>query len=218
MDRPRATQPPPAPPAPAEVQASSPEVQVPPGMSDGTRPWAGASGLEPATGTYQSDPASGVYEPGAPMVTVASYNRYADAQRAVDRLSDQGFPVQYVTIVGTGLRLEEQVLGRLTAGRAASAGAGAGAWLGLLLGLFAVEAWLSVVVLAAVLGAVWGAILGAAAHAMTRGQRDFTSRSRLQASEYAVNVSQPFADDAWRRLDQSGWGPANPTPAAGCAR
>src|SRR5690606_13172397 len=99
--------------------------------------------------------------------------------------------------------------GRLTIGRAALAGAGAGAWFGLLVGLllalFAVGAWLAVVVAAAVLGAVWGAILGAVAHAMTRGERDFTSRSRLQASEYAVNVTQPFADEARRRLDQPGW-------------
>lgn len=159
-------------------------------------------------GGYEQGAAVVAYGPGAPTVTVASYSRYADAQRAVDRLSDQGFPVQHVTIVGTGLRLEEQVLGRLTIGRAASAGAGAGAWLGLLvgllLGLFAVGAWLGVVVTAAVLGAVWGAILGAVAHAMTRGQRDFSSRSRLQASEYAVNVVQQFAEEARRRLDQLG--------------
>ena len=139
-----------------------------------------------------------------PSVTVASYPDYRDAQRAVDFLSDQGFPVQNTSIVGTGLRLVEQVLGRITTGRAAASGAGAGAWLGLLIGLllgiFSVGGWLAVVVTAVVIGAVWGAILGAVAHASLRGQRDFSSQSRLQASEYAVNVTAPYADDARQLL------------------
>jgi hypothetical protein len=101
----------------------------------------------------------------------------------------------------------------LTTGRAALSGAGAGAWfgllIGLLLGLFAVGAWLGVVLTAIVLGAVWGAILGAVAHGMSRGQRDFTSRSRLQAGEYAVNVTQQFAEDARQRLNRQNWEQAN---------
>ena len=54
--------------------------------------------------------------------TVASYDDYADAQRAVDRLSDDGFPVEQLDIVGSDLRLVERVTGRLTKGRAAAAG------------------------------------------------------------------------------------------------
>jgi hypothetical protein len=135
-----------------------------------------------------------------PSVEVASYQSYADAQRAVDYLSDRGFPVQNTSIVGTNLHLVEQVLGRFTTGRAAMSGAGAGAWfgllIGLLLGLFSVGSWLAVVVAAVVIGAVWGAIFGAVAHAATGGQRDFNSRSRLEASQYAVNVIQQYADDA----------------------
>lgn len=150
---------------------------------------------------------------GAPSVTIATYREYAQAQRAVDFLSDQGFPVQHTAIVGTNLRLEEQVLGRITIGRAALSGAGAGAWfgllVGLLLGLFVVSAWLGVVLAAVVLGAVWGAILGAVAQAMTRGQRDFSSRSRLAASEYALNVSDPFADQARQALSRARWNEAN---------
>ena len=37
---------------------------------------------------------------------------YARAQAIVDQLSDAGFPVEHVRIVGTGLRTVEQVLGR----------------------------------------------------------------------------------------------------------
>ena len=35
--------------------------------------------------------------------TVASYGTYLEAQKAVDHLSDHQFPVQLVTIVGTGM-------------------------------------------------------------------------------------------------------------------
>jgi ABC-type branched-subunit amino acid transport system permease subunit len=152
----------------------------------------------------------------APSVTIASYPEYAGAQRAVDYLSDQGFPVENTSIVGTGLRLVEQVLGRMTTGKAALAGLGSGAWfglfIGLLLGLFTVGSWLAVVLAAVLIGAVWGAIFGAIAHAATRGQRDFSSASRLQASEYAVNVTEPFAEQARQLLSRMHWTQANVNP------
>ena len=49
--------------------------------------------------------------PGARR-TIASFSSYAEAERAVDFLSDQGFAVERVAIVGTGLRYVEQVAGR----------------------------------------------------------------------------------------------------------
>jgi uncharacterized membrane protein len=111
--------------------------------------------------------------------TVARYDGYEDAQRAVDHLSDAGFPVQQVEIVGSGLRLVERVTGRLTSGRAAMAGAGSGAWfglfVGLLVGLFATgPAWLGLVLGGAAIGAAWGARFGFFAHRATHGQRDFS--------------------------------------------
>ncbi len=36
--------------------------------------------------------------------TVASYTTYAEAQRAVDRLSDKKFPVEHTAIVADGLK------------------------------------------------------------------------------------------------------------------
>lgn len=45
---------------------------------------------------------------------IGSYPTYAEAQRAVDHLSDQEFPVQQVTIVGVDLMQVERVTGRLT--------------------------------------------------------------------------------------------------------
>ena len=53
-------------------------------------------------------------------VPIGSYPTYAKAQEAVDYLSDNQFPVENVTIIGTDLRLVEQVTGRLTRGRAAA--------------------------------------------------------------------------------------------------
>jgi hypothetical protein len=60
---------------------------------------------------------------------------YPSAQRAVDQLSDDGFPVEKLDIVGSDVRLVEQVTGRLTTGRASGAGALSGLWAGLLLGI-----------------------------------------------------------------------------------
>jgi hypothetical protein len=178
----------------------NPNMPVPGGLP----PMPGTSGVVP--GVFGP---GGGYIPEQPSVQVAAYPNYGEAQRAIDYLSDQGFPVQYTSIVGTGLHLVEQVLGRMTTGRAALSGAGAGAWLGLLigllLGLFSVGGWLAVVVTALLIGAVWGAILGAIAHAALRGQRDFSSRSRLEATEYAVNVTGQYADQARQMLTRFNW-------------
>src|SRR4051794_18790841 len=111
--------------------------------------------------------------------TVGTYETYERAQRAVDFLSDEGFPVQNVTIVGNGLRMVERVTGRFDRNRAAATGAAGGAWWGLFIGvvlsLFASEetAWFLLVVLTVIAGAVFGAIMGIIGYAMTGGRRDF---------------------------------------------
>ena len=71
---------------------------------------------------------------GRPVL--ATYDAYVDAQKAVDTLSDNGFPVQNVAIVGVDVRLVESVIGRLTWGKAALSGMLSGAWFGVLIGLF----------------------------------------------------------------------------------
>lgn len=158
-------------------------------------------------GTFQPAPAAD--EVGRPMVTVASYPDYTSAQRAVDYLSDNKFPVEHTQIVGTGLSLVERVTGRMTTAKAALAGAATGAWfglfIGLLFGLFAQTNWLAVVITGILIGALWGAIFGAIAHAATRGRRDFTSLSSLQATEYAVNVASEHVDQARQLLTQLNW-------------
>ena len=54
-----------------------------------------------------------------PRRVIASFTRYEEAQELVDRLSDNGFPVDRVAIVGRDLQYVEQVTGRMTYGRAA---------------------------------------------------------------------------------------------------
>jgi hypothetical protein len=126
--------------------------------------------------------------------TVATYKSYEDAERAVDYLSDNGFPVENAQIVGSNLHLVEQVTGRVTTGGAALAGAGSGAWfglfIGLLVGLFTTgPEWVGLVLGGLLIGAVWGAIFGFFAQYALRGRRDFSSDRALVAERYDVVVT-----------------------------
>ena len=154
---------------------------------------------------------------GPPTVTIGSYPDYPSAQRVVDYLADNRFPVERTSIVGTNLTLVETVLGRMTTGRAALVGAGTGAWfglfIGLLFGIFTAGSWVAVILIGLVIGAIWGAVFGAVAHAMTGGQRDFTSASSLRASQYAVTVDAELADQARQLL-----GRMHLTPTGATAR
>ncbi len=140
---------------------------------------------------------------------IGSYDVYEDAQRAVDHLSDQRFPVEHTAIVGSDLKMVESVQGRMSYGRAALSGAGSGAWFGLLIGLliaiFTVAAlsWLWYLLLGLVLGAVFGAVFGLIAHAATGGRRDFQSASQIVASRYDVMVDSEYADRARATLNAS---------------
>lgn len=164
----------------------------------------GSSNLPPAPGGATAAPAAGAPTMTRPTVTVATYQDYPSAQRAVDHLADNKFPVEHTAIIGTNLTLVETVLGRMTTGRAALAGAATGAWfglfIGLLFGLFTVGNWFAVILAGLVIGAIWGAVFGAIAHAMTGGRRDFTSASSLRAGQYAVTVDAEYAEEARRQL------------------
>lgn len=149
---------------------------------------------------------------GPPTVTIGSYPDYPSAQRVVDYLADNRFPVERTAIVGTDLALVETVLGRMTTGRAALVGAGTGAWIGLFIGLlfgiFAVANWVAVIIAGLVIGAIWGAVFGAIAHAMTGGQRDFNSASSLRANQYAVTTDAELAEHARQMMNRLHMRPA----------
>jgi hypothetical protein len=118
------------------------------------------------------------------------YDRYEDAQRAVDHLADQDFPVQECMIVGTDLKQVERVTGRLTTGRVALGGGLSGLWLGLFVGLvfslFGTGETLQVVLSTALFGVLFGLIWALTGYAATRGRRDFTSVSQVVATKYEV--------------------------------
>jgi hypothetical protein len=153
--------------------------------------------------------------------TVARFDDYESAQRAVDRLSDDGFPVEKLDIVGSGLRLVERVTGRLTSARATAAGALSGLWAGLLvgilLGLFTSgHSFIAIIVTGAALGSGWGAVFGYLAHARTRGQRDFSSVRGLTATQYDLIAREGTVDRARYMLSEAGLLPetaADPQPA-----
>jgi uncharacterized membrane protein len=132
---------------------------------------------------------------------VGTFPTYAKAQEAVDYLSDNEFPVENVTIVGTGLRLVEQVTGRLTRGRVIQAAAMTGALWGLFIGgvmlLFGGnDVSIVVPIITALIGAAFGALSGSMAYAATGGKRDFTSRSGVVATSYEVVCQAKVAEDA----------------------
>lgn len=120
---------------------------------------------------------------------IGSYSTYAEAQRAVDYLSDQQFPVQQVTIVGVDLMQVERVTGRLTWPKVLGGGVLTGAWLGLFIGLilgfFSPNPW-SALLTGLIAGVFFGLITSAIPYAMARGTRDFSSTMQLVAGRYDV--------------------------------
>jgi hypothetical protein len=142
--------------------------------------------------------------------TVASFGDYQSAERAVDYLSDHGFPVDRTAIVARDLKLIEQVTGRVGYPEATLRGLLSGAVAGILIGwLFAIFDWFDPVVARGWLivdgfwfGALVGAIAGLIAHALTRGRRDFTSVGGVLADRYEVVADEEVADEAERLIGQ----------------
>jgi hypothetical protein len=196
---------------------------VPPGW-----PWrepfgedVGMSNLGPAAGGNRRPPGVPTPPRGEP---IARYATYLEAQRAVDYLSDSHFPVQFVTIVGTDLRMVERVTGRLTYARVAMAGLASGAWFGLFVGLllsiFSSGAELVPLGTAILVGAGFGMLFGVVSYAFTGGRRDFRSTSQIVASEYQVLCLAEQAQRARELLIQlerspgmAGLRPPGPGPA-----
>ncbi|MDQ2706802.1 MAG: magnesium transporter [Actinomycetota bacterium] len=142
---------------------------------------------------------------------VGSFATYEEAQRAVDHLADNEFPVGDVTIVGVDLMLVERVIGRLTWGRVIGQGAANGIWMGLfvgaLLSYFNPAAGFAPVVVGVVGGVLFSIVFAALGYAATKGRRDFTSSSQLVAGRYDV-LSQPRnAERAKEMLAKLSMGP-----------
>ncbi len=150
---------------------------------------------------------------------LSSFDDYAGAQKAVDTLSDNGFPVQNVTIVGVDVRIVEAVLGRMSWGRAAWGGLLSGAWFGALVGLFVGlfsttdGSVVPLMLLGVLYGAAAGIVFGLVSYAFTGGRRDFVSRQQLVANRYDVLCDASVIAEARRILGLGvGWPPPESTP------
>lgn len=139
--------------------------------------------------------------------SVGIFDSYADAQKAVDYLADEKFPVQNLAIVGTDLKSVERVLGRKSWSTVLSSGVSSGVSTGLLVGLVMLIFTRPVSVLVLLLtclaiGVAIGLAFAAAGYAMTRGRRDFTSVTQTVATKYEILCEHKVAAQARQMLQQ----------------
>ncbi|WP_435742323.1 general stress protein [Nocardioides sp. SYSU DS0663] len=146
--------------------------------------------------------------------SLAVYEDYAAAQKAVDFLSDRKFPVEHCMIVGTDLKRVERITGRLSTGKVALSGVLSGAWLGLfvglLFGLFTEEGLTRILLSTVIFGALFGLIWALAGYAATRGRRDFSSVAQIVATRYEVLVEHKVAAQARELLGELPGGRPDP--------
>lgn len=137
---------------------------------------------------------------------IAVYETYAEAEKAVDYLADNDFPVSNLCIVGTDLKTIERVQGRRTWGSVMLAGLVSGiftgVFIGLMLGLFSSGGMTQMLLVGIVLGAAFGILQAAVGHGVTRGQRDFNSITQTVASRYEVLGEHRVAQRARDMLSQ----------------
>jgi hypothetical protein len=130
---------------------------------------------------------------------IGSYPTYAEAQRAVDYLSDQEFPVEQVTIVGVDLMQVERVTGRLTWPKVLGGGVVSGVWLGIFIGLvlgLISNNTMGALITGVIAGVFFGLITSAVPYALARGTRDFSSTMQLVAGRYDVLCDPQNAEKA----------------------
>lgn len=143
---------------------------------------------------------------------VASFRTYAEAEKAVDSLSDRGFPVDSLSIAAHDLRYVETVTGRRGYASAAFQslvpGALVGAGFGFVLGAFSwIDPLVSGLALATygfVIGALLGLVAGLVGHWISAGRRDFSSVGSVEAGTYDVLCDRDQADRAVAELAGSG--------------
>lgn len=168
--------------------------------------------------------------------SIGVFATYDEAQKAVDHLADEKFPVENLAIVGTDLRSIERVLGRRSwgtvIGQGVQSGLSTGLMVTLLMWLFMPDANFVVLLISALLiGIVIGVVFAALSYWMSQGKRDFTSVSQTVATRYELLSEHKVAAQAKELLAQvpggrasqfdprlapapGGYPPAGPVPAA----
>lgn len=129
------------------------------------------------------------------------YDSYLDAQKVVDYLADNDFPVSNITIVGNDLKSVERVTAKLSYPKVAAAGAAQGAMFGVFVGLIlsifnpTSNAWAQILSSVGLGIAIW-MIVGVVSYSFRRGKRDFASQSQVLATSYDVVVDFSHAHAA----------------------
>ena len=140
--------------------------------------------------------------PGLPRgELLGRYSTYLDAQKVVDYLADNDFPVANLTIVGNDLKSVERVTAKLSYPKVAAAGAAQGAMFGVFVGLVLTIFSPGSNALAQILSsvgigmAIW-MLVGVVSYSFRRGKRDFASQSQVLATSYDVVVAFSHAHAA----------------------
>lgn len=165
--------------------------------------------------TYATSPTPAARPGGSPKalqleypLSVCVFTKYEDAQRCVDYLADQSFPVENLAIVGTDLRQYERVVAKKGWGGVLAQGAVSGLLNGL---FFAVMLWLLQITLTMWSSLLWGLLLGVAfgviaaaiGHLVRRNtERDFESITQTFARSYEVLCEHKEAEHARSLLAQ----------------
>lgn len=140
--------------------------------------------------------------------SIGVYTSYADAQRAVDSLADRDFPVANLAIVGTDLKLIERVTGRKTWGTVLTQGVANGLSTSFMVALIMWfldpgRSLVSIFLTALLVGVLIGLVFAVIGHALTRGQRDFTSISQTIPSKFEILCEHKVAIEARQLLSQT---------------
>lgn len=125
---------------------------------------------------------------------VAAFRTHQEASAAVERLADNQFPINTVTIVGSDLHMAEKVLTKLTPAKVALTGATQGLTWGLFMAIFTIlfypQAVALVPIIAIVVGVLLGMILSTASWSLNKNRGTFAAQSSLVATRYAVLVTE----------------------------
>ena len=136
------------------------------------------------------------------------FDSYPEAQKAVDHLADQNFPVANLAIVGTDLRLVERVTGRRTWGTVLGQGVMSGLSTGFIVAIFMMllfpsANFLGQLLTALVIGVAIGLLFAVLGYVVSRGQRDFTSVTQTIATKYEILCEHKVIAQARELLAQA---------------
>ena len=146
--------------------------------------------------------------------SIGVFGSYAEAQKAVDALADQNFPVANLAIVGTDLKLVERVTGRKTWGTVIQQGMMSGLSTALMIAMILflfdpTRDFFGLLIEALLIGLVIGVGFAALGHRMSGGRRDFTSVSQTIPGKFEILCEHKVAVQARDLLAR--------TPGAGSA-